>query len=361
MSKITPPRLAELLVRWQRVHGRHHLPWQNTHDAYRIWLSEVMLQQTQVVTVLDYYERFLARFPTVHDLAQATQDEVLSLWAGLGYYSRARNLHACAQTVINQHQGEFPQTPQALQTLKGIGASTAAAIAVFAYGTPAAICDGNVKRILSRVYGLSDTPSAALDKTLWQLAERTLVQPTDAQRMNLEYPQALRAYTQGVMDLGAGICRKHQPECGQCPWQQHCIAHQTQKQHEIPALKKRTVVTTIAHDWYIYLNQHHVWLEQQPTQGIWAKMWSFPTQTRHPQQPTPTLELKQHSEPAIKHRLTHRLLILTPHIIEITQHDTQALAPQGRWYPLNPTAWPALPKPVSTLLNQLIERTERTP
>ena len=348
MSKINPSNtLAEKLVRWQLTHGRHELPWQNTHDAYRIWLSEIMLQQTQVVTVVDYYARFLARFPTVRDLANAHLDEVLALWAGLGYYSRARNLHACAQTVVTDFGGEFPRTPELLQTLKGIGASTAAAIAVFAYGYPAPILDGNVKRILSRVYGIADVPNAQTDKILWQKARETLIVPTDAVRLNISFAEALRAYTQGVMDLGAGLCRKNQPDCGACPWQGDCVAFKTNRVHEIPTAKIRTAVKTLAFDWYVYRCQNQVWVEQQPAQGIWAKLWVFP-QTARIASASNVQKL-----PLIKHRFTHRALEIQPRLI--TLDEPLGISQQGQWLNFSDTEHLslALPKPATQLLRSL--------
>lgn len=350
MSKIIPSStLAEKLVHWQLSHGRHELPWQNTHDAYRIWLSEIMLQQTQVVTVMDYYARFLARFPTVTDLANAHLDEVLALWAGLGYYSRARNLHACAKTVVADFGGEFPRTPELLQTLKGIGASTAAAIAVFAYAYPAPILDGNVKRILSRVYGIDHAPSAQTDKILWQKARETLIVPTDAARLNISFAEALRAYTQGVMDLGASLCRKNQPDCGACPWQGGCVAFKSNRVHEIPTAKVRTAVKTLAFDWYIYRYQNQVWVEQQPAQGIWAKLWVFP-QTARIASASNVQKL-----PLIKHRLTHRALEIYPYLIEL---DELIDMPQsGQWLHITSAERLslALPKPAVGLIQVIFE------
>ena len=351
MPKITPnntkPTLAEQLVRWQLAHGRHALPWQNTHDAYRIWLSEIMLQQTQVITVLDYYQRFLTRFPTVADLARAEQDDVLAMWAGLGYYSRARNLHTCAQTVVNEFDGVFPNTSEQLQTLKGIGASTAAAIAVFAYAYPAPILDGNVKRILSRVYGIDQAPSAQTDKLLWQKAHDTLVTPDDAQHLNIPFEKALRAYTQGVMDLGASLCSKLQPECTVCPWQSRCIAHAQQRTDQIPAAKAKIEVKTVQFNWYVYRHHHEVWVEQQAEKGIWAKLWAFPQVERiagehHTEQLSP-----------IKHRLTHRALEIQPYLIEMQERVDMPHA--GQWLNVSELnhLGVGLPKPASELLRQL--------
>ena len=197
--KAPPAGFAGRVVRWQESHGRNELPWQNTRDPYRVWLSEIMLQQTQVATVLEYYPRFLARFPDVASLAAAHLDEVLGLWSGLGYYSRARNLHRCAVDVVALHGGEFPRSAAALETLPGIGRSTAAAIASFCFGERAAILDGNVKRVLTRVLGFdADLAVAANERNLWTQAEAMLP--------NRGVQEAMPRYTQGLMDLGATVC-----------------------------------------------------------------------------------------------------------------------------------------------------------
>ncbi len=344
--------LAQRLAAWQLQHGRHDLPWQNTHDAYRIWLSEIMLQQTQVVTVIDYYARFLHQFPTVQDLASVAQDDVLALWAGLGYYSRARNLHACAQRVVDEFDGEFPRTPEHLQTLPGIGASTAAAIAVFAYAHPAPILDGNVKRILSRVYGIRTTPSAATDKILWAKAHETLFTPQDAQRLKIPFERGLRAYTQGVMDLGATLCTRTQPNCHACPWSTQCVALAENATEQIPAPKVATAVKELHFDWYIYRRGQRVWLEQQPERGIWAKLWTFPTQARLEHAAAQKLT-------PLKHRLTHRQLHIQSYLIELNDKQAQHISntASGRWLDLNePKFSLALPKPVAQILRFLSER-----
>ena len=207
---------AQCVIDWQRTHGRHGLPWQNTRDPYRVCLSEIMLQQTQVATVLGYYARFLERFPDVAALAAAPQDEVLALWSGLGYYSRARNLHRCAQAVVQAHGGAFPRSSEALQTLPGIGRSTAAAIAAFCFGERVAILDGNVKRVLTRVLGFGgDLAEAAQEKALWAEATRLLPE------------QGIARYTQGLMDLGATLCAARSPQCLLCPVQADCVAAQS--------------------------------------------------------------------------------------------------------------------------------------
>jgi A/G-specific adenine glycosylase len=206
---------ASRLITWQKIHGRHDLPWQNTTDPYAIWVSEIMLQQTQVTAVIGYYAKFMARFPTIASLANATQDEVLQHWSGLGYYSRARNLHHAAQTIVDTHGGVFPQDFDTIQTLSGIGRSTAAAIASFAFHQVQTILDGNVKRVLTRHFAISGWPSTPkIEKSLWQLAEKLLPQSN------------MVAYTQGLMDLGATVCTRSKPKCTVCPLNESCFARE---------------------------------------------------------------------------------------------------------------------------------------
>ncbi|WJF89952.1 A/G-specific adenine glycosylase [Paraburkholderia bonniea] len=257
------------LVAWQREYGRHDLPWQNTRDAYRIWLSEIMLQQTQVATVMPYYARFLARFPDVEALAAAPLDDVMALWAGLGYYSRARNLHRCAQAVVEQHGGTFPESVEALTQLPGIGRSTAAAIASFAFGARATILDGNVKRVLTRVFGVEGFPGEKrVENALWLLAE-SLLPAASA-------PADVSAYTQGLMDLGATLCVRGKPDCGRCPFAGDCVAHASGRQRELPASKPKKAVPT-RRTWMLVLRDGDtVMLEKRPPSGIWGGLWSLP-------------------------------------------------------------------------------------
>ena len=210
-------------MRWQARHGRHDLPWQGTRDAYRIWLAEIMLQQTQVPTVIGYYERFLTRFPDVLSLARADLDEVLRLWAGLGYYPRARNLHRAAGMVASDHGGSFPRSREALEQLPGIGRSTAAAIAAFAFGRREAILDGNVKRVLSRHFAISGFPGEAqVSAKLWRRAEALLP------------ARGIERYTQALMDLGATVCTARRPRCLVCPMTAICRAFPFSPEHEDP-------------------------------------------------------------------------------------------------------------------------------
>ena len=253
------------LVRWQKQHGRHDLPWQQTNDPYRVWLSEIMLQQTQVQTVIPYYARFLASFPTVAALARAPLDDVLTLWAGLGYYARARNLHACARKIMSDHDGQFPTNAEALATLPGIGRSTAAAISVFSFGQRAAILDGNVKRVFCRVFGIEGIPTATIvDKSLWMLAESLLPK------------KDIAAYTQGLMDLGATCCTRSKARCDACPMQSFCTAFNTNRVSELPHRKAKTKLPVrTAHVWLIR-DHNLVWLERRQACGIWGGLLSLP-------------------------------------------------------------------------------------
>ncbi|MGY6252196.1 A/G-specific adenine glycosylase [Paraburkholderia caledonica] len=260
---------AARLIAWQRMHGRHDLPWQNTRNAYRIWLSEIMLQQTQVSTVIPYYAKFLARFPDVAALAAAPVDDVMALWAGLGYYTRARNLHRCAQAVVERHGGAFPASVDELAELPGIGRSTAAAIASFAFGARATILDGNVKRVLARVFGVEGFPGEKkVENAMWTLAESLL--PSNAS------DDEVSAYTQGLMDLGATLCVRGKPDCLRCPFSADCVANVTGRQRELPAARPKKAVPT-RRTWMLVLRDGDaVMLEKRPPSGIWGGLWSLP-------------------------------------------------------------------------------------
>ena len=262
-------RFAARLIAWQRKHGRHDLPWQNTRNAYRIWLSEIMLQQTQVSTVIPYYAKFLARFPDVAALAAAPVDDVMALWAGLGYYTRARNLHRCAQAVVERHGGAFPASVDELAELPGIGRSTAAAIASFAFGARATILDGNVKRVLARVFGVEGFPGEKkVENAMWTLAESLL--PSNAS------DDEVSAYTQGLMDLGATLCVRGKPDCLRCPFAADCVANVTGRQRELPAARPKKAVPT-RRTWMLVLRDGDaVMLEKRPPSGIWGGLWSLP-------------------------------------------------------------------------------------
>ncbi|KQQ86633.1 A/G-specific adenine glycosylase [Massilia sp. Leaf139] len=264
------PGFAQAVIDWQRAHGRHSLPWQNTRDAYRVWLSEIMLQQTQVAAVLGYYARFLERFPTVQDLANAPIEDVMAHWSGLGYYTRARNLHACAIRVVRDYGGQFPADPALLADLPGIGRSTAAAITAFSNGTRAAILDGNVKRVFARVFGVEGYPGEKrIEDGLWRRAEALL--PLEG----------MESYTQGLMDLGATLCTRSKPDCGRCPLQARCVAYATGRTEELPVRKPKKATPEKRADMLVVLHDGQVLLEQRPDSGIWGGLLSLPEAAGH--------------------------------------------------------------------------------
>jgi len=334
--------LAAAVVAWQRRHGRHDLPWQRSRDPYRVWLSEVMLQQTQVATVLRYYARFLDRFPDVLALAQAPLDQVLAIWSGLGYYSRARHLHRCAQVVVEQHAGLFPRTAAELAGLPGIGRSTAAAIAVFCHGERAAILDGNVKRVLARALGFgADLALSANEKALWARAEALLP------------AVGVDAYTQGLMDLGAGVCGVRQPQCERCPLAACCVAHRQGRPQDYPLKTRRQR----RHGWshaLLWLTQgNRIWLQQRPAQGVWAALWSLPEAA----QPTHWEELAaaaggsaQRLEPVL-HVLTHADWTLTPVRWHLSDDMQAPPGLAGRWFGREQALGLGLPAPVRRLIS----------
>jgi A/G-specific adenine glycosylase len=265
LSAAADPSFAARLIAWQKAHGRHDLPWQNTRDPYRIWLSEIMLQQTQVAAVLPYYERFLARFPDLAALAAAQQDAVLTLWAGLGYYARARNLHRAAQAIVQRHSGIFPRELEAVRALAGIGRSTAAAICAFAYGTPGAILDGNVKRVLTRHFGVNGYPGARrIENALWRLSESLLP------------AQEVEAYTQGLMDLGATVCARTNPRCGVCPLQDSCVARCEGRTRDWPTARPVKPLPQRRTTMLVLVSRGEVLLQKRPAPGIWGGLWCFP-------------------------------------------------------------------------------------
>lgn len=345
-----PHDFARHVVEWQRSHGRSELPWQNTKDPYRVWLSEVMLQQTQVVTVLGYFARFLARFPDVAALAAASEDEVMGLWSGLGYYSRARNMHRCAQQVVERFGGVFPQCAVDLVTLPGIGRSTAAAIAAFCFGERVAILDGNVKRVLTRVLAFEqDLSTAANERVLWDIAT-TLLPPADQ-------PDHISRYTQGVMDLGATVCSTRKPSCMICPVADIC-AGRIEGQPERYPVKTRKLRRSSEALWVLQAvdDDGRTWLERRPSKGIWAGLYSlpvFPTrQALLELLPVPQRDLVT-DEPAFVHVLTHKDLHLHP--VTIALPAAPSLRPDGQW--LASAEWAALglPAPMRRLLERKVE------
>lgn len=337
---------ASRVVQWQKKHGRHEFPWQRDRDPYRVWLSEIMLQQTQVSTVLAYYQRFLTRFPDVARLADAPLDDVLAMWSGLGYYSRARNLHACAQVIKNNLGGQFPGTAAALQELPGIGRSTAAAIASFCFGERCAILDGNVKRVLTRFLAFdSDLSVAANERALWTLAESLL--PRQALDDNMP------RYTQGLMDIGAMVCLSRQPACTACPLASRCLAQLGDNPLAYP-VRRRKLKRGSEPLWLLWAQDRAgaVWLERRPTPGVWAGLFCLPVFSSR-QSLEDSLPDRHRaglcSLPVVVHALTHKVLHLHPLRVNMPVGSISG-ADGGAWFPSESWAKLGLPAPVRKLL-----------
>jgi A/G-specific adenine glycosylase len=336
---------AEAVIAWQSRHGRHDLPWQGTRDPYLIWLSEIMLQQTQVATVIPYYQRFVERFPDVAALAAAEEDDVLRLWSGLGYYSRARNLHRAARTIMERHGGAFPRTRADIEALPGIGRSTAAAIAGFAFGARAAILDGNVKRVLARHFAVEGFPGdRAVELGLWQLAETLL-------------PGAgIEGYIQGLMDLGATVCTTRAPGCARCPVRETCRAFQEDRVDALPAPRPRKAVPRRATGMVLLVRDGDVLLQKRPPAGVWGGLWSLPEVDPHADVRRVALAnygaVVAAVEPlgVVKHAFTHFTLDITPIVARVSEVKPRAAQPGVMWLPLADAVGAAVPTPVRKLL-----------
>ena len=340
-----PRSFASRLVAWHKRRGRHDLPWQRTRDPYRIWLSEIMLQQTQVATVIPYYRRFVAEFPDVASLAAAPVERVLALWSGLGYYRRAHLAHRAAQAVVVEHGGTFPRDFASLSALPGVGRSTAAAIAAFAFGARGAILDGNVKRVLARHAGIGGFPGdAKVERALWRHAE-TLLPDT-----------GIEAYTQALMDLGATVCLRRAPRCDACPVARDCIARREERIAELPAPRPKRALPQRAVSVLLLERHDEVLLEKRPATGIWAGLWSLPElapgadvvahcQARFAAEVAPQPRL-----PAIEHGFTHFRLTLHPQPCAVRDWPRRAEEPGLLWLPLAEVAGAALPAPIKKLL-----------
>ena len=348
MARKTATAFANRIVRWQERHGRHDLPWQATRDAYRIWLSEVMLQQTQVATVIPYFERFVKRFPTVGALASAHADEVLALWSGLGYYARARNLHRAAREVVERHGGVFPSGFEALVQLPGVGRSTAAAIAAFAGGERRAILDGNVRRVIARHAGIAGDPaSSQVLERLWAEAEARL--PRDG----------IERYTQGMMDVGAGICLPRNPQCARCPVKADCVARVDNRTGELPGRKRRAPARRRKIAMLVVVSRGEVLLEKRPATGIWGGLWSLP-EADAAERPERVLAREWGIEAAkveplapFEHAFSHFTLEVTPWRVQVRKATRLAEGKPAVWLPLTELAGAALPSPVRKLLGKL--------
>ena len=337
---------AERLVAWQKAAGRHDLPWQNTRDPYRIWLSEIMLQQTQVATVIPYFQRFLARFPTLRTLAEASPDVVSAHWAGLGYYARARNLHRCARWIVAVNAGKFPESIAQIRALPGIGRSTAAAIAVFAFGSRAAILDGNVKRVLCRHFGVEGFPGlAAVDRELWLLAERLLPDGDIA------------AYTQGLMDLGATVCTRRRPRCGDCPLAESCLARREGRQGELPTPRPRAKLPERRAAFVLISDGRRLLLERRPASGLWGGLLVPPEGEAAAVLAHLGLVAERLQPLApVRHAFTHFRLTLAPIFCRV-QPPPGIGEPGLTWVPLEDAASAGVPAPIRTLIERMTSST----
>ena len=303
-------RIADQLIPWQKKSGRHHLPWQDNADPYVVWLSEIMLQQTQVNTVIPYYQRFIKRFPNICSLGEAPIDEVLAYWSGLGYYARARHLHQTACRIMQNHQGVFPQQREDIQQLPGIGRSTAAAIAVFAFGQREAILDGNVKRVFARYFGVERYPGESDTlKKLWNLAEKSLPE-TGA-------PDDIKVYTQALMDLGSTVCMRRKPLCGQCPLQKTCIARIDDRVTLLPLPRPRKHLPMKETVFMIYRDKQTLLLERRPATGIWGGLWCFPEKRLDDGHVFGINRTQPVELPKLLHTFTHFKLSITPFLQDV--------------------------------------------
>ena len=337
---------ADRVVAWQKVRGRNDLPWQNTRDPYRVWLSEIMLQQTQVVTVKAYFARFLEHFADVQSLAGASLDEVLGLWSGLGYYSRARNMHQCAKVVVQEHGGRFPQDAQTLATLPGIGRSTASAISSLCFGERVAILDANVKRVVTRTQGFdADLAVSSHEKLLWELATGLLPAIGTSAR-------DMARYTQGMMDLGATVCVPKKPRCLECPVSADCVAHRNQDPDRYPVRSRK--LKRSSQRIFLLLAQTPdggVWLSRRPAPGVWAGLYCpplFDSDEAMCSALTAQQRMRLVPSEAFKHVLTHKDLHLHPRHLEASEDND--FGDQGRWVSAAEWLGLGLPAPVRKLL-----------
>lgn len=334
---------------WFEEYGRKHLPWQQGVTPYRVWISEIMLQQTQVATVIPYFERFMEHYPTVEALAAASQDDVLHLWTGLGYYARARNLHKCAQAVVNDHQGLFPTSVEGLTELSGIGRSTAGAIASLSMGKSAAILDGNVKRVLARHFAVEGWPGkTSVLNELWAVAELL----TPKKRSD--------HYTQAMMDLGATVCTRSKPNCGACPLSDSCAGHHQGNAQEYPGKKPKKDKPVKSVQLIMVRNGLGQWLlEQRPATGIWGGLWSFPEVDCDQNVEEYWCEIYAQNVivkeqwDSFRHTFSHYHLDITPVMADLTSETTQVGERANYWYDVDQPGAIGLAAPVKQLLEKL--------
>ena len=338
---------SEAVLNWFDQHGRTDLPWQQNKTPYRVWVSEIMLQQTQVATVIGYYQRFMERFPDVQSLAAAEQDEVLHLWTGLGYYARARNLHKCAQTVVEKYQGVFPDTVEELESLSGIGRSTAGAIASISMGKHASILDGNVKRVLARFHAVEGWPgNKKVSDQMWGIADRY----TPAERTG--------DYTQAMMDMGATLCTRSKPACELCPLVTQCEAYAQKRVKDFPYSKPKKEKPVRSTRMLMIRHKGEYLLQQQPSSGIWGGLWIFPQQeVEHAplehKQLLSAVVLEEESLTPFRHTFSHYHLDIHPVVIDVKRKPQQIGESEQIWYNPQQPASVGLAAPVKKLLDEL--------
>ncbi len=353
-TSFMPTLFNNRVLKWFDQHGRHDLPWQIEPSPYRVWVSEIMLQQTQVNTVIPYYQRFMQRFPTVEALAEAETDQVLHLWTGLGYYARARNLHKTAQLIANRYKGEFPHSVEQLKQLPGIGQSTAGAIAALSMHIKAPILDGNVKRVLTRFHAIEGWPEQSKVKSqLWILAEALLPKHDIAK------------YTQAMMDLGATVCTRSKPLCSDCPLHRDCEAFKQDLIASIPGKKASKTLPVKSVTLLILQNEAgEILLEKRPPSGIWGSLWSLPeglpassNETEAPGSshlPVRVKGAKPVELDKIRHTFSHFHLDITPMHLGFASNSNAVMDSQSwLWYPLDHSLEVGLAAPVKKLLSQL--------
>ncbi len=338
---------ASRLITWQRQHGRHDLPWQSA-SAYHVWLSEIMLQQTQVATVIPYYQRFIAAFPTIAALAAASEEQVLAHWSGLGYYARGRNLHAAARIIVEKHHGKFPREFEQILELPGIGRSTAAAICALAWHERLAILDGNVKRVLARYCGIAGwAGNKKVEERFWQQAEALLPQ------------HDIAAYIQAQMDLGATLCTRSKPKCGECPVHSDCVAFQSGRVSELPTPRKRKTVPERHTTFLLLMHGNDILLEKRPGSGIWGGMWCPPEFDDEDAARDWFLRNGMVASDGEKlatftHTFTHFKLHISPLKIQLASKPLSAAQPGSMWLDVGEALRAAIPTPVRMMLNKAV-------
>jgi len=349
---IRPSSFQKLILNWFDKHGRKHFPWQHNKTPYRVWISEIMLQQTQVNTVIPYYQTFMQHFPDLKSLANAPLDQVLHLWAGLGYYTRARNLHRAAKMVMEQFNGQFPDNLAAIQTLPGIGPSTAGAIFSIALNQPAAILDGNVKRVLARFQGIAQSikDKNTVDE-LWKWAKHYIPSKRCAD------------YTQAMMDIGATVCTRSNPQCNLCPLNKHCIAYHQNMTHLIPVKQATKTLPVRTATFLILQHKGQVLLHKRPPMGIWGGLWSFPEIAGEPVNENIRTYCKQQLKldvhpfnllPSFRHTFSHYHLDIHPAIIPVKRLPIRIMEDELQiWYNPDEPKSLGLPKPIQVIMREL--------